>query len=798
MKKSKIFILLALVFSIMLMAVACSSEESSENGGSNGGGGNPATTYSVQLVVNDQTAVELVDGNRKTVEEGQDVIFNIKINDGFIFDSVSHGVYDKDAETLTVTDVTTDLRINFKVKALSYDPNKSIDVNIVGTAADESNVGMGWQNVKYGTEIHLNAGDKSRPFAAWTIGNTLANGGTVLSEDREFTYSVIPENIGNTLFLAIYSNYLDNNVLYYDLNGGAVNTESTNMKGNAYYTATHDKGIVTVTLSETYLDFAESASTFWDDGSFYRDGYVLIEYNTEPDGSGEAYSLGSKFYAPSTKDLTLYCIWAEATAASDFETESVRWGYASDVNATKAPHWKIDGLKITKYNGDAETVVIPEMIGGQYVTTIDAGAFTGKNVKTLVISKYVIRIEDGAFVGCSNLETLYMSDGIFYMNDAAFDAATYTNFKHFYLNAVMAPRFMKNGHGDGGVFSVKLSRILASQDKNRIIVVSGSSTYQGLSSDYLEGLFDGDYTVINLGTTRTGTGMIFFEAMQHYVHEGDIVIFAPENHINMFGENTMWYRSFYDLEGMYNLYRYIDISKYPGVLGAFSAYNKERRFTRNPTAYEDIAGSGIRSNKYGDFQQASRQVYCGEQGGAKYIDSYFITLNRYYKNDLKWDDVAYQTANKDYNDPNNTTWSDITLYKDEVNRAIALVKATGAGVYFGFAPADGDDVVPEAQNVAWLDAYDKLIEDTYDFDGLVGSCKNYIFAHKYFFDCAYHVNDYGRTYRTYQLYVDLCEILGIEEVKGITDAGTDYQGVLFETGSDGTPVTKVEYLTEQE
>jgi hypothetical protein len=261
----------------------------------------------------------------------------------------------------------------------------------------------------------------------------------------------------------------------------------------------------------------------------------------------------------------------------------------------------------------------------------------------------------------------------------------------------------------------------------------------------------------------------------------------------MFGNNTMWYRSFYDTEGMYNLFRYIDISHYPSVFSALAAYNREKRFNRAPVAYEDIVSKSAMIDKYGDYHNDKRGYY-RENEAIRYIDSYFITLNRYYKNDLKWDDVDYQTTNKDYIANTNGTWEDVTIYKDEVNRAIALIKATGATVVFGFAPVDADDVVPEAQNKAWLDAYDKLIEDNYNFDALLGSSKDYVFAHTYFYDCAYHVNDYGRTYRTYQLYRDLCELLGKENIKKVDAVGKNFKGCLFEEGAAYAPLTKVPYL----
>lgn len=743
--------------------------------------------FTVEIVVSDPNGV--TGTTSLQVKKGESAVFDITVKSTYDFVSVSKGSYNAERGELVIEKVSDNISVSFTVRALGYDKNDTVCLDLQFTEYDTSDVKSG-RTINLGTKATLTAGDKTRKFLGWSLGASLVNGGKLLSTDEIFVLSVEPSVIGtNTGNVSIYSNYADKGIVKYDANGGSVNTSSTNMKGNSYYSAIHMNGVVTVNLSKSYTDFAQSASTFWDDGTFYRDGYVLIEYNTKPDGTGEAYSLGSKFYSPSVASQTLYCIWAKASEG--FEYTDVRWGYASGVTATTAPHWKIDGIKITKYNGNDRVVVIPEMIDGKYVTTIDKDAFVGKDVEVIVFNKYILRVEDGAFVSCPNLTTIYMNDSIFYMNDAAFDAESLAGIKNFYLNATMAPRFMKNRHGDGGVFSVKFSRLLASQDKNRIIVVSGSSTYQGLGSAYLEALFGGEYTVVNLGTTRTGTGLIFFEALQHYIHEGDIVIYAPENHINMFGQNEMLYRSFYDLEGMYNLYRYIDISHYPSVFSALSAYNRERRYTKAPTAYEDIAGANINSDKYGDYQNASRGQL-REDSSVKYIDSYFITLNKYYKNDLGWDDIPYQTENKDY--LTSPTWTDFTIYKDEINRAIRLLQATGAKVYFGFAPVDADDVVPEAQNREWMEAYDALITENYEFDGLVGSSADYVFAHNYFYDCAYHVNDYGRTYRTYQMYLDLCEILGIEDMKAIDGVGTDFAGCLFEDGSDGTPVHKVDYL----
>ena len=161
-----------------------------------------------------------------------------------------------------------------------------------------------------------------------------------------------------------------------------------------------------------------------------------------------------------------------------------------------------------------------------------------------------------------------------------------------------------------------------------------------------------------------------------------------------------------------------------------------------------------------------------------------------------WSDVANQEQNKDYTDLQNPTWKSIDTPEmlRQMNFAITAAKSSGAKVYFGFCPADANAVVEAARNEDWLRRYDEMIKDNYCFDGLVGSAADYIFAHEYFYDCAFHPNDYGRTYRTYTLYLDIAELLGIENPNGIYEVGTEYEGCLFEAGSDGTPVTKVDFL----
>lgn len=576
--------------------------------------------------------------------------------------------------------------------------------------------------------------------------------------------------------------------LVYDLNGGSLYQYSNNMKTTKYRYSEFEAGRLEVTFTSQYTDLIPAASTFYDDGTFHRDGYILVEYNTKADGSGEGYSLGSKIaFDTSGNGTLLYCIWEKETEARYFEYTG--FNYPRPATADKAPGWVENGIMITGYSGTDTTVTIPEKIDGKIVTGIASGAFVNcTEMQTLVLSRRIQRVEDGAFSGCSSLKTIYYPDGLYDISNDALDEDSYTSLKNFYVNATTPPRFSKSG---SGAFAVKLCRLLSTEENNRVIVISGSSTYIGLSSEYMETLLEGEYSVINFGTTRTANGIVYLEAMQHFAHEGDIVIFAPENSTYMMGETELYYKTLRDLEGMQNFYRYIDISNYTNVLSAFSDYNKNYRYTASVTEYEDIASvvGGTSVNKYGENFNTKCATYCVD---SRYTNVYYITLNEYYKSKYEGDphDKNNQAANKDYTDPDNITWEKITSDRlaSQMNRAIALAKTSGAGVYFGFCPADGASVVPEAKvNITeWLADYENMIATTFGFDGIVGNAIDYIFSHEYFYDNAFHLNYYGRTYRTYQLYTDICELLEIEDVNGIKDFGTDFEGCLFEDGNTPT------------
>ena len=747
----------------------------------------------VRVMVTESEGITVEGQNPKDVPVGSDVTFDVKINTGYVFDGVSVGEYDLENGKLTVKGVERRTRVKFEIANVGYDSSARYVYIFKGGDGDTTSV-TSHQRINAGTRITVSAGANDKRFVGWSFGDSYENGADIVSYDRTFTFRLAPEFTSNGS-LTVYPNYIESNVFYYDSLGGKINKSSYNLESNNYYKCEVDGDRIRFTMLEKYFEYAECATLFYDDGTFSRDGYVLKEYNTKPDGSGDSYSLGSKYYPGEGE--TIYCIWEPVASQTDFLWREISMPKPS--SAKYADRWYTEGVEIFEYSGGGDKLTVPEYIDGKPVISIAQGTFDSEEFSTIILPKTIQRISDGAFKLCTSLTTMYYPSGIYEITDNVFDEKTYENFTRLIVNATVAPR---NTTSTDGGFAVKLSRVIAHRDEKLIIVISGSSSFQGMSTPYFEALLDGEYRVINFGTTRPRPGYFYLEALSHYTDRDDIFVYAPENSAYMMGENTLNWRFLYDLEGMNNLFRYVDISNFKNYFSSFGELNRDTIYTKAPKRYEQICENGYKSgnsyvttDKYGDYQHPSRNGYVGI---AKYVDTYFVTMNNRVKsiNDFLWNDTENQEANKDYTDPNNVTWTSIDRPElvAQLNMAISKAQSTGAKVYFSFAPTDADKLVDEAKNEEWLKKYDQLIDELYCFDGRLGSCIDYIFNHNYAYDCAFHVNNYGRVWRTYQMYEDICTKLGITDVKTVDGAGTDFNGCLFEEGTTTEPRFGVDYL----
>ena len=303
-------------------------------------GGEPELKEFTVTLAYDSEIVTVTGENPRTVKEGESVSFDVTVKEGYVVKSVSHGTYDATTEKLTVDNVMRNINVIFEVEEADFDTNVTFRYVFEGEDEDTSTPKAA-PHINMGTQITVRAKNREKAFLGWSFGKN----GEIVSTEKKFTFIATPEIVtGPTLY--VYANYRDTNVFYIDPNGGEIDSYSLNMTASQYYNASVVDGVAKILLQDKYFNFAECASTFWDDGTFYRKGYVLREYNTKADGTGEGYSLGSKFSTKNGKnDAKLYCIWERDTFGFDYQDVTIP--LPSGVKAANAPDWITSGIMIT-------------------------------------------------------------------------------------------------------------------------------------------------------------------------------------------------------------------------------------------------------------------------------------------------------------------------------------------------------------------------------------------------------------------------------------------------------------------
>ena len=438
---------------------------------------------------------------------------------------------------------------------------------------------------------------------------------------------------------------------------------------------------------------------------FARDGYLLTEYNTSPDGKGQSYGLGHPILIPKgRKSVKLYCIWAKYTDKKQFS-------YAADGV----------GLKITKYTGNSNTVVIPEEIDGKSVVRISGLAFKSKGLKTLVLPSTINTVEKSAFENCSSLSKLYMFDSVNQIYDDSFSGTT--KIKTLFLNAAIPPRFTESDES----FKRNWERLITNSDKNRIIVVSGSSKFFGLDTVQLQNHLKNKYFVVNYGTHGWSNIMFYLDAISKVAHKGDIIVYAPEQIDTVTGGNEITDLNFHGIESCYDLLKYVDISKYTKIFSAFTKYNGIRQ-NMVELSYDDYADG---TNEYGergyDLRYYNNDSYCSLANGTFYFKKGVIPIAN-----MKRLNVVFET-----------------------------IKKSGATPCMSFPPFNINAVDKSNRNDSSYEAYMNDIKTNIKIP-MISDVRNYIVSGKYFHNTDYHLNDYGREVHTAQLGKDLAIFLNIK------------------------------------
>lgn len=530
------------------------------------------------------------------------------------------------------------------------------------------------EEYRYGDSVTLRAEYDSAyvRFDGWSANAYLDGAGTLLSAEPELSLTLS----GDT---GVFANFTD-------LHTYAVTVDPNGGKSEAVLTRGGCSAGKPVYLPA-------------DIGALYREGYALIGYNTLADGSGQHISLASPMMM-GRADTTVYAEWMQETPA-----DALAYGY-------------MDGFVVlqgtTRDTGD--TLVIPASIDGVALKAVDINAFAGNAaLKTVVIPLGVTHIGDGAFSNCPNLSMVYLPDTLEYMSGSAFDncpsfqhmrvlAGTNTRVYEKTFDSALADRYMR----------------LTNTEGKRIILVAGSSGSFGLNSNLLAERYP-DYEIINFsGSYLYGIMPMLFYVIDN-IHEGDVVIFAPEYYKAMYanGQNSEMTNWMY-LESNYNMLDDLNLQIVrKSILNTFVTFLDERRDILPKTKAPHGVYARSAFNEYGDL-------------------------------------ASPRTKKKDSNDSKPDLDIIGSACVQNFSAVFREITARGGVCLFSFPPVSSGDGSPERLKDAY-DAFTKKLTEA--FAGaqctVISSAADYVFPADAFYDSRYHMNSEGAKMRTNQLIADL-------------------------------------------
>lgn len=518
-------------------------------------------------------------------------------------------------------------------------------------------------------------------FDGWSVGNAIANSTasrpvTAVSKNTTYTFDA---SYDTTVYLNTSM------TLVYHPNGGKLSGGMPE--------------------SETFsLVFYKNPNTRVENRYFLRDGYTLVGYNTEADGTGEAVSLGGKVTANGAAKIDLYCMWEQNTPETEFTYTT------SGKTAT-----------ITGYTGNAETVVIPQILGGCTVTKIAEDAFDQSGMKTVVIAKTVKQIEKYAFDCCENLETLILFDASFETlggwNNMVSGLSQESFFhcdalKNIRINTVYTLYDTWQSCG-----AAKIDRLIWAANKKKIIIIGGSGSLYGYNGSVLEEALGGEYEIINLGENANINALLYFDIAEDFIKEGDIILWSPEPGTMTLG-TTMCGNRFWDFrKSDYDFLKYIDVSLYTDLLPMFSIFCTT--LASGQTTFKRFDALSSSMDKYGD--DLSFRVWDGQ----------------------KYDyNFRYQFG-----------------AADALKTLISNITEKGGSVYFSFAAMQKSGMSAVDENEVLN--FEKLITS---IPGVV-SISDYqdcIYDDEYFWNSAWHMTNEGAQKRSEQVASDILAQLAKE------------------------------------
>ena len=498
-------------------------------------------------------------------------------------------------------------------------------------------------------------------FDGFTADDAIANGKAPVSKDMTYSFTA-----SAAMKLFVNSSF----TVKYHANGGEFkNSFDGTQKSSAVF----------------YLNPA----TLHENGSIVREGYTLVGYNTKEDGTGEYVSLGSRVNSYGKGEIDLWCVWEANTPADQFT-------YDASGN----------GVVIQKYNGTAETVTIPETIEGKEVITIASDAFLDNaTVKKIVVAKTVKTINANAFNHCSALEALVIFDkSLTNMSDKCFKDCTAA----LYINTAYTLNSDWTSCG-----AAKFDRLMWAKDKKKLIIVGGSGSLYGFDCAIIDAALGGEYEIVNLGENANITALMYFDVIEEFITEGDIVLWCPEPGSWTLGSSNCSNRFWQFRKSDYGFAQYLNLDYYSNLFSSFSSN------------CATLAGG-----KFKNFDQLSANM-------SKYGDD---RSPRKTEGDIYEYKFNYQLS-----------------AKDSLAELFTNIQAKGGQIFFSFAAMQ--DTGTWYVNDAHVAAYEKMITDLPGVTS-ISEYEGCIYLDEYFWNSAWHLTDEGGTVRASFVARDILRALG--------------------------------------
>lgn len=316
-----------------------------------------------------------------------------------------------------------------------------------------------------------------------------------------------------------------------------------------------------------------------------REGYTLVGWNTEPNGNGISYGLGSRCDIGENKYTYLYAQWREWTSISSFE-----YLYGNHEQ------------QIIKYQGKDEVICIPEKIDGFDVTSIASETFVNCRAKTVIFPKTIKTVQEGAFQNCA-IEEIYFYDNLMEIGEASF--VNCSELFKVHINAILAPGYTNYDRHSN--YADKVDLLRKYKDKKKIVLFGGCGVFFSVESPLIYEAFGGEYEVINMGLNGWFSATAQAEVILKFLQPGDILLHLPEMssdcqlfaNYNFYSLNGNSYDDRYmrTLEMDYDILTLIDIRESPGVFDSYSRYNEAKK-GQPALSYSDNAGF---VDEYGDY-----------------------------------------------------------------------------------------------------------------------------------------------------------------------------------------------------